>query len=134
MNEDIKPKFKEYLIAPIVIVILLILMFFFYYKWNESVKQHNNYVQTINDEKTKGEINAPSESVVAKENTLYPKINANIAQINKDVKSLNETILRLEKNQINKEQINEKFKNENAKQISEYFISNEYPNTVISGK
>jgi aspartate oxidase len=123
---------KEYMIAPIIIVILLILMMFFYYKWDSSVKTHNNYIQSINNEKIKADINKPVDEVTKRELELYPKINSNITQINKDVKTLNELIKRLEKTQPTREQSNEKFKNESLTEISNFFTVNNYPNTIIS--
>lgn len=133
MNEEIvvpdKQRTKYELIA---VVVLLCLCIFFYYMWNESKKAHDAYVSTHSVADTVGKINKPVDEVKQREAELYPKIDANIASINKDIKSLNASMKRLEKNQPTKEQSNELFKNKDLTEISDFFAANGFPNTATS--
>lgn len=104
---------------------------FFYYKWNESKIEFDSYVITAEIEKTKNRINKPMEEVTAREENLYPKIDAKISAINNNIKLINENIELIRKNKITKEQSYDTFKNKSSDEISKYLTDNGISNTVI---
>jgi hypothetical protein len=113
-------------------IILLILLVFLFYKWNQAATEHAEYVKAQKTKETTDKINQGKKEVEAREKDLYPKIDANIVLINKNIKSINESILKLEANKPTKEESNAKFIDKNINEISNFFTTNGYSNTVIS--
>jgi CHASE3 domain sensor protein len=113
------------------VIILITFCIFFYYKWNTTTTAYEKLITTQKAAQTTAGLNKPVDQVTDREKNVYPKIDANIAQINKSIKTIDEAVKRLEKNQPTKEQIDDTFKSKSTVEISKFFTDNGYPNTIV---
>ena len=130
MNDDIKKQI--YLGIAILIVFLVGLNIFFYYLYNENKKDFDSYKQTKETKKVVDKINEPMTVINDREVDLYVKMNADITKINTNIKTMKETLSRLEKNQLTRSQSYDTFKNKDINEISKFLSDNNLTNAIIS--
>lgn len=119
----------------ILIIILLIISFITYGRLNETKKDLAIEKEKRNFELIAGKINSGLEAIQKREAEMYPKLNDEIKQLNKNVKSVHNKVSTLQKNKPTKEQSYENFKNKSNTEISEFFAANGFSNfTSTSGK
>lgn len=116
----------------ITIIFLLICCSIFYYQRTKANQKYDDLVSSQKTGATAGKINEPKKEVDEREKNLYPEINEKICNINTNIKSLNETVKRLELQKVTREKINENFKTKNAQDLSNFFNANGIPNSIIS--
>jgi uncharacterized protein HemX len=121
-------------VGVMVVIFFMIISTVFYYNWQESKKDLVTYKTEQKAKETAAGFNKPLGEVDQREKEVYPKINAEITQINNNIKAINETVKRLERNQITKEQSYDTFKNKSIYEVSQYLRDNGISNTVISDK
>lgn len=136
MNEETKTNLFKFWKE---IVIVLLIIVFIVTHWIQHKKQLKlqEEINRRDAALVTGEINAGIKPVNDRETTVYPKIDADVAALNKIIKESRAKTIKLENSKPTKEQSYETFKNQSSSQISKFFRDNGYPNAVIrtgSGK
>lgn len=116
----------------ILIIILLIISFITYGRLNATKQDLVNEKEKRNFELIAGKINSGLEEIQRREAEMYPKINEEIKQLNKNVKTVHDRVVTLQKNKPTKEQSYENFKNKSNTEISEFFAANGFSNVTSS--
>lgn len=116
----------------IIIFILVIGLLTCYWRWNETKKDLAEAVRISTVGRTLDEINSMLDGVNQREKEVYPKMDATIDSLNSSIKSLQETITKL--NKPKKEQIYANFKKQNIQDLSKWFSDNGYPNTISNSQ
>lgn len=114
----------------VLIVLLIAVSIFTYWRNDQNKKKLAEEIARRNFILTEGTINSGTADVDKREAELYPKIDAKINELNKNVKVLDESIKRLQKNKPTKEQSYELFKNQSTSQLSKYFSGRGYTNSI----
>lgn len=116
----------------VIIMILIAFIMFVFWLYNEKQQELQNEIAKRTADEITRRIEAGNIVVNKHEKEDYPKIDKQIKQINKDVKSINYMVQQLEKNKPTKDKSYEIFKNQSASQINKFFTNNGYANTIVS--
>lgn len=117
----------------IIIIFLIAGSIFLYWRFNEKNKALEAELARQDFIHTSGGINAGTAPVGEREKKVYPKIDADIATLNKNIKESKQKLEKLEKIQPTKEKSYAKFKNQDADSISKFLASRGYTNAVFTG-
>jgi cell division protein FtsB len=126
------PTYLKSVWREIIIIALLIGFAFTYWNNNNTITQLKTQIESARAQKTKDDINKPSDVVKDRDANLYPKLDADMAKLNKSVNDLKATLKGLEKNKPTKGQSYEIFKNKTASEVSTYFTNSGYANTTTT--
>ncbi len=131
MNENLKKKFTDYWFV-LVFIALMITSTFFWQQYQSTKKELELYKTQISMKDTLEKLNSKLKDIEDREKNLYPKIDAEVAKLNKNIKELEKIRDYYEKNKPKKEDIENEINKLDLKEVSKRFSDLGYSNTIIT--
>lgn len=116
----------------LIILFLFIVLIVFMILNKEKQDKIDNMQSQHQTQQTIDSINGNMPTVTDHETNVYPKIDAQLRELNKNIKYLSETVKRLEANRPTKEDSYAIFQNQSTSQISRFFNDRGFNNTIYN--
>jgi len=114
----------------ICIIALIIASIFFWQKWQSKATELEVYKGQHQTEETLKKVNEKLAEIVEREKNLYPKIEAEISKLNKNITDLEKIKKFYEDNKPKKETTSNEINKLKLEEISKYFFNLGYSNTI----
>ena len=116
----------------IFIIIIIIISLFFWNQWRSTQQTIDNMKNDIKIQETLDKVNSKLKDIEDREKNLYPKINAEINKLNKNISDLEKIKKFFEQNKPKKKDTEDEINKLNVEEISKRFIDLGYSNTIKS--